>query len=286
MNERQYIQQYRGILSTVFEARKAFSGAFAPLQTLDGIQHNAKAFSVKTNATPVVIGDYDKGENVAFGTGTANSSRFGKMTEVIYQDTDVPYAFDLVIHEGLDRHTVNNDLNAALADRFKLQSEAQTRYFNTRNGKFLADNAGKAVVLAKYADEEIKKLFNELDAYYTDNEVNADVVVYLRSEFYSAIVDMAQNTHAKGSSVSLDSNGLAKYKDFRLEKTPAKYFPKDVVAIFSPNAIAIPFVGIETARTIEATNFDGVELQAAAKGGEYIVDENKKAVVKVTMASV
>ena len=281
---RQYVPQYRQVLSTVFGARAAFRGALAPLQTLDGIQFNSKAFSVKTNSTPVVIGsEYAKGANDGgFGDGTGKTSRFGNMTEVIYADTDVNYDYELTIHEGLDRYTVNNDLNAAVADRFKLQSEAQTRQMNNRIGVFLDTNAGKAEVLTDFQEASIKALFNKLDAYYTDLEVTAPITVYLRSEFYSAIVDMTSNTSAKGSSVSLDSNGLAKYKDFTLEKTSAKYFPSGTIALLSPDSVTIPFVGIQTARTIEATDFDGVELQAAAKAGTFILDDNKKAVVKIT----
>ena len=42
------------------------------------------------------------------------------------------------------------------------------------------------------------------------------------------------------------------------------------------------FVGISTTRTIESVDFDGVQLQGAAKGGTYTLDDNKKAIVKVT----
>lgn len=93
---------------------------------------------------------------------------------------------------------------------------------------------------------------------------------------------MASVTSAKGATISLDENGLPKYKGFTLEETPAQYFETGVIAIFSPNGIVIPFVGISTARVIEAENFDGVKLQAAAKGGTYTLDDNKKAICKVT----
>lgn len=280
---RRYEKQYAGMLQTVFGIRKAFAKTLAPIQILDGVQENAKAFSVKTNATPVVIGTYSTGENDGgFGDGSGAKSRFGNMTEVKYDNADVEYDYTLSIHEGLDRYTVNNDLDAAVADRLKLQSEAQTRQMNTKIGKFLAENAGKTEALADFEEKTIKSLFNKLDAYYTDLEVAVDITVYLRSELYSAIVDMASNTSAKGSSVSIDTNGLLKYKDFILEKTPSKYLPTGTLAVFSPDGIVIPFVGISTARTIEATEFDGVKLQAAAKGGTYILDDNKKAVVKVT----
>lgn len=283
-----YVPQYRNILSTVFNAKAAFRGALAQLQTLDGIQSNAKAFSVKTSSTPVVIGDdYLTGANDGgFGDASGKKSRFGDMTEVIYQDTDVNYDYELTIHEGIDRYTVNNDLNAALADRFNLQAQAQTRKVNVRTGKFLSDNAGHTETLADFTEANVKTLFNTVDTYYTDLEVDAQITVYLKSELYNAILDMASTTSAKGSSISLDDNKLLKYKDFVLVKTPAKYFQTGVLAIFSPDGIVIPFIGISTARTVEAIDFDGVELQAAAKGGTYVLDDNKKAIVKVTSVGV
>ncbi|HES3276615.1 phage capsid protein [Streptococcus canis] len=280
---RRYEKQYAGILQTVFGVRKAFTGALSPIQVLDGVQENAKAFSVKTNNTPVVIGTYKTGANDGgFGDGSGANSRFGDLTEIKYENTDVEYDYTLTIHEGLDRYTVNNDLNAAIADRLKLQSEAQTRQMNKRIGKFMSDNAGQTEALADFTDDNVKALFNKVNAYYINQEVTAPVTIYLRPELYNAIIDMTANTSAKGSSVSIDNNGLARYKGFTLVETPAQYFDTGVLAVFSPDGIVIPFVGISTARSIEATAFDGVLLQAAAKGGTYILDDNKKAVVKVT----
>ncbi|WP_438467949.1 phage capsid protein [Streptococcus pluranimalium] len=280
---RRYEKQYAGILQTVFGVKSAFTGALSAIQVLDGVQENAKAFSVKTNNTPVVIGTYKTGENDGgFGDGSGANSRFGNLTEIKYENTDVEYDYTLTIHEGLDRYTVNNDLNAAVADRLKLQSEAQTRQMNTKIGKFLSDAAGQTEALADFTEEQVKALFNKVSAYYINTEVTAPVAIYLRPELYNAIIDMTANTSAKGSSVSIDNNGLARYKGFALVETPAQYFQEGTLAVFSPDGIVIPFVGISTARTIEATEFDGVKLQAAAKGGTYILDDNKKAVVKVT----
>ncbi|HFI2472217.1 TPA: phage capsid protein [Streptococcus suis] len=280
---RRYEKQYAGILQTVFGVRAAFTGALSPIQVLDGVQENAKAFSVKTNNTPVVIGEYKTGENDGgFGDASGLNSRFGKLTEIKYQNTDVDYDYVLSIHEGLDRYTVNNDLNAAIADRFKLQSEAQTRQMNKRIGKYLSDNAGVTEALADFTEDKVKALFNKVSAYYINQEVTAAVTIYLRPELYNAIIDMTANTSAKGSSVSIDTNGLARYKGFALVETPAQYFDTGVLAVFSPDGIVIPFVGIATARTIQTEDFDGVKLQAAAKGGTYMLEDNKKAVVKVT----
>ena len=113
---RRYEKQYRDMLETVFGVTAAFQGTLAPIQILDGVQENAT--------------DANSG---GFGDATGNS-RFGKMTEIKYENTDVLYNYTLSIHEGLDRYTVNNDLNAAVAERLKLQSEAQTRTINKRVG--------------------------------------------------------------------------------------------------------------------------------------------------------
>ena len=283
---RVYTKEYAKTLATVFGVQKAFANALAPLQILDGVQQNSKAFSVKTNGTPVVIGEYKTGANDVFGDGTGANSRFGNLTEVIYQDTEVDYDYTLAIHEGLDRFTVNNDFQAAVAERLALQAEAQTRKANKRIGEYLSTVAGVTETLAKFDEADIKALFNKLSAYYVNNEVTALVTVYLRAELYNAIIDMSANTSAKGSSVSIDNNGLAKYKGFTLVETPSQYFKAGDVAIFTPNGLVIPFIGISTARTIEAQEFDGIKLQAAAKGGQYILDDNKKAVVKVTSATI
>lgn len=279
---RQYAPQYRQMLSTIFNVQKAFAGVLAPIQTLDGVQFNSKAFLVKTNATPVVVGTYNTDANKAFGTGTEAGSRFGELKEVIYQDTEVNYDYLLAIHEGIDRYTVNNDLNAAVADRLRLHSEAQTREVNKRVGKFLSDNAGETKELADLKEATIQKLFNQVNVYAVNTEINAPIKCYLRPQVYNAIVDMASTNKSKGSNVSIDTNGLLKYKNVELNEVPEQYFQNNVVAIFAPDGIVIPFIGIETARTVEAQEFDGVKLQAAAKGGTFVLDDNKKAIIKVT----
>lgn len=282
---RQYAPQYRQMLSTIFNVQKAFAGALAPIQTLDGVQFNSKAFLVKTNATPVVVGTYNPDSTKVFGAGTGTGSRFGDLKEVIYQDTEVGYDYTLAIHEGIDRYTVNNDLNAAVADRLRLHSEAQTREVNKRIGKFLSANAGETKELAKLDETNIKNLFNQVNVYVTNTEINAPIKCYIRAQVYNAIIDMASTNKSKGSNINIDTNGLVKYKNIELIVVPEQYFENNVVAIFSPDGIVIPFIGIETARTVEAEDFDGVKLQAAAKGGTFVLDDNKKAIIKVTSAT-
>lgn len=285
-NARRYESQYKGILSAVFNAKAAFSGAFAPIQAVDGITSTTKAFSVKTNATPVVIGSYSDDENVGFGTGTGKSSRFGDRTEVIYADTDVDFSYSLAIHEGIDIATVNAGLNDAVADRLDAQSIAQVRYMNQKNGKFLSDNASKTLTMvdanSKYTEENINALFNAAAKEFTNNEIDTDKTAYLAPDLYQAVVDLTNATSLKGATVSLDNNTVPKYKGFKLEETPDKYFVTGEVAYFTADGVAIPFVGIATARTIDSEDFDGKALQAHAKGGQFILDDNKKAVLKAT----
>ena len=282
---RVYTPQYTKVLSTIFGVQKAFAGALAPIQTLDGIQHNTKAFMVKTNNTPVVVGTYNADSTKVFGAGTGLGSRFGELKEVVYQDTEVNYDYTLAIHEGLDRFHVNNDLDVAVADRLRLHSEAQTREMNKKIGKFLSTNAGETKELAKLDEASIQKLFNQVNAYVTNTEINAPIKCYIRVQVYNAIIDMASTNKSKGSNINLDSNGLLKYKNIELIVVPEQYFENNVVEIFYPDGIVIPFIGIETARTVEAEDFDGVKLQAAAKGGTFVLDDNKKAIIKVTSAT-
>lgn len=284
----QYTPQYRQALETVFGVRRAFDNALMPLQLHEGIRHNAKAFTLKTNNTPVVIGTYDKGANVGMGTGTGKSNRFGDRTEVIYTDTDVPYDYELSIHEGLDITTVNNDLEAAVIDRLYLQSEAQVRKMNERHGEFISTNAGVAKVIpAALTSADVLELFNDASTDITNLEVVVPVTAYVAPDLFNAIVDNDLTTTSKGSTVNIDGNIINDFKGFRIEKLPERYFAetdtKQDVAYFVPNGSILPFVGIELARAIESEDFAGVALQALAKGGTFIMDDNKKAVIKATL---
>src|SRR5690625_1444572 len=161
---RSYQPQFKELLQAVFRTQAYFRDFFGGnIEALDGVQHNETAFYVKTSDIPVVVGTaYNKGENVGFGTGTANSTRFGPRTEIIYTDTPVPYTWEWAFHEGIDRHTVNNDFNATIADRLDLQAQAKIRLFNQHHGAFISDVAGHTETLADYSNDAVLTLFNEL----------------------------------------------------------------------------------------------------------------------------
>lgn len=274
---RTYTKQFAQLMQTVFGVQSVFAPTFGELQALDGVQNNATAFSVKTNDVPVVVGEYDTGTNVAFGTGTGNSTRFGERQEIIYTDTDVPYEFNWAMHEGLDRFTVNNDLNAAVADRLNLQAQAKVRMFNTKLGAALIAAATSVAGNDLGEVDDVNAIFEAAVEKYTNLEVVVPVRAYVTAAVYNAIIDHNLVTSNKGSAVNIDENGIVRFRDIVITKVPEKYMGGKAI-IFTPDNIGRAFTGIVTTRTIESEDFDGVALQGAGKAGSFILDDNKKAI--------
>ena len=254
------------------------------LEVLDGVRENETAFYVKTSDIPVVVGTgYDKTATKAFGTGTGNSSRFGERKEIIYTNTPVNYSWGWNFHEGIDRHTVNNDFDVAVADRLELQARAKTKQFNKQHGKFISTSSGKALSVTDYTADNVLKLFNELSKYFNNIEAVGTKKIKVCSDLYNAVSDHPLNTTAKNSTVNIDGNEVVKFKGFLVEEIPDELFQSKECAYAYIAGVAKAFTGINTARTIESEDFDGVALQGAGKAGEFIPNDNKKAVVKVTI---
>lgn len=270
---RLYQKQFIGLMQTVFGVQSTFTPTFGALQALDGVQNNAIAFSVKANDVPVAVGTYNTDPNVAFGTGTSNSNRFGPMKEIVYGDIDVPYSFGWSFNEGIDQLTVNNDLNSAVADRLNLQAQAKTRMFNSKLGAYLVASA--AADLGAVTD--VNKVFEEASERYTDLEVVVPVRAYVTAEVYNAIIDHQLVTSYKGSAVNIDENGIVRFRDIVVTKTPTRYMAGKSI-IFAPDNIGRAFTGINVVRTIQSENFAGVALQGAGKAGQWISDDNRQAI--------
>lgn len=283
---RTYQKEFKGLLQAVFKKQSYFGDFFTGgIEALDGVQHNETAFYVKTSDIPVVFGEgYDKGAAVAFGAGTSKTSRFGERTEIIYTDTPVNYTWNWVFHEGIDRHTVNNNFDVAVADRLELQAQAKTQKFNAQHSKFIAESAGKTEALSAYTADAVLELFNKLAKYFTNIHAIGERVAKVNSDLYNAIVDHPLTTSAKGSAANIDANGVVRFKGFLIEEVPEDVLQDNVAAYAYIRGVAKAFTGINTARTVESEDFDGVALQGAGKAGEYIPEDNKKAVVKITGA--
>lgn len=279
--ERRYEKQFKDFLEAVFGHRAYFRDFFGGgIETLDGVANNATAFSVKTNDMPVVIGTYSKDKDTAFGTGTSKSNRFGERKEVIYKDTDVPYTWGWAYHEGIDIHTVNMDPDAAIADRLDLQANAKLEDFNGNHSKFVSASAGETIDAAEHTD--VLSLFNALSKYFTNAKTIGTRVAKVRPEIYNQIVDHPSATTSKHSGANVDKNEILMFKSFQIEELPDDAFQENETVYAYIKDVAKAFTGINTARTIESEDFDGVALQGAGLAGEYIPTDNKAAVVKVT----
>ena len=268
-----YQKQFIGLMQTVFGVHSTFTPTFGALQALDSVQNNAIAFSVKANDVPVAVGTYNTDPNVAFGSGTSNSNRFGPMKEIIYGDIDVPYSFGWSFNEGIDQLTVNNDLNAAVADRLNLQAQAKTRLFNSKLGAYLVASAAADLG----AVDDVNKVFEAASERYTDLEVVVPVRAYVTAEVYNSIIDHQLVTSSKGSAVNIDENGIVRFRDIIVTKTPTRYMDGKSI-IFAPDNVGRAFTGINVVRTIQSENFAGVALQGAGKAGQWISDDNRQAI--------
>ncbi|MHA6258349.1 phage capsid protein [Sporosarcina sp. CAU 1771] len=277
-----YQPQFKALLQAVFEKRAYFADFFGgSLEALDGVQHNDSAFSVKTSDIPVVVGTYNKGANIGMGTGTSSTSRFGERKEIIYTNTPVPYTWEWAIHEGIDRFTVNNDMNSAVADRLDLQAQAKIGQFNAKHSLFISTVAGHEEKLADYTADSVLELFNTLSTYFVNIEAVGVKTAKVNPALYNAIVDHPLTTSGKNSSANIDENGIIKFKGFLIEEIPDAQLQTDEYAYAYIQGVGKAFTGINTARTIESEDFDGVALQGAGRAGEFILDDNKIAVVKV-----
>ena len=283
---RTYQKDFKGLLQAVFKKQAYFADFFGGgIEALDGVQHNETAFYVKTSDIPVVFGTgYSKDANTAMGTGTGKGSRFGDRTEIIYTDTPVNYTWGWNFHEGIDRHTVNNNFDVAVADRLDLQAQAKTQQFNAKHSAFIAASAGHTESLADYSNDAVLALFNKLHKYFTNIHAVGERLVKVNSDLYNAIVDHPLTTTAKNSAARIDDNGIVRFKGFVIEEIPEDVLSGNVVAYAYIRGVGKAFTGINTARTVESEDFDGVALQGAGKAGEYIPEDNKKAVVKITGA--
>lgn len=283
-----YRPQFVRALSLLFQKRSYFANFFdGGIATQDDIAENDTVFTLKINQQPVVAKRYDIDPNKAFGTGTANSTRFGDRTEIVYKTVAVPYTWDYGWHEGIDRATVNMDEATAIADRIKAQAEFKMSQFNKAHGKFISDNAtaltNSTVAGANPTQAEVVAAFNEAFELFTNLEAIGTKRAYVTPEVWNLIVDsgLAVND-AKAAGVNVATNYIYSFKEFILELTPKSVMggANDLI-YFTIDRAAMAFTGVATARTIESEDFDGKAFQGRGRAGEYILDDNKQVVKKL-----
>lgn len=280
-----FTREYAGLLQNIFEKKQLFLRTFGgSLQVKDGITNKDTFIDLKISDTDVVIQKYDTGENVAFGTGTGNSNRFGERKEIKSVDVQVPYEAPLAIHEGVDNFTVNDDADQVIQERAALHAEAWVEQINGMLSKALSANASKTLT-GNLDEEGVIKTFNEASKIFLNNKVAKGLprVAYVNADVYNFLVDSKLASTSKNSTVNIDGNEYRVFKGFILDELPDDYFQKGENIVFAADNVGVAGVGIEIYRMLDSEDFAGVAIQSAAKFGKYIPEKNKKAILKAKL---
>lgn len=217
-----YTKQYAGILPDLFESRTSFLRSFGgTVQVHSDAEYNDKFLTLKTSDTDVTIQAYSTGANVAFGTGTGESSRFGERKEVKSVDTTVDWETPLAIHEGIDRFTVNDIPQQVVAERLALHGVAWAEHVDGMLGKALSDNASETLE-GELTEEGVVQAFVDARKAFVNNKVSRNVawVAYVNTDVFNLLVDSKLATTAKNSSANIDNQTLYAFKGFLLVELP------------------------------------------------------------------
>ena len=286
MSTKIFTKNYMAMLAKITESRSRFLRSFGgQIQIYDGVADSDTMLHLKVNNTKAVIKKYDKGENVAFGTGTGSTNRFGQRLEIKSVDLTVPYEAPIAIHEGIDNVTVNDVADKVVAERLEENALAQTEYINELLAKALSDNASETLA-DQMTEDGVTKTFSAAHKKFVNNKISKSIawVAYVTSDVYDFLIDSKLATTAKNSSANIDDQTMYKFKGFVLEETPDEYFQEGEQVMFAADGVGIAGVGLQIVRTIDADDFYGVAIQGAGKYGKYIADENKAGILKAKLA--
>lgn len=278
-----YTKEYAGLLQDIFASKQHFLRTFGGnLQVVDGVSNKDTFLELKVSDTDVTIQSYSTDPNVAFGTGTGNTNRFGERKEIVSVDVQVEYEAPLAIHEGVDNMTVNDNAEQVIAERTAQHAEAWTEQVNGLLSKALSDNASETLT-----ETDIVKAFAKAREKFVNNKVSKNInwVAYVSPEVYTTLVLNDKITTAKNSSVNIDKAELEMHNGFIIEELPTEYFQEGENVIFAADNVGVVGVGIEVYRILDSEDFAGVAIQSAAKYGKYIPEKNKKAILKANVAT-
>ena len=280
-----YTQAYAGQLPDLFVKKSRFLRAFGGnIQTIIGAEADEDFLKLKVSDTDVVIQEYSTEPNVAFGTGTGNSNRFGPRKEVKSVDLQVPFDTPLAIHEGIDSYTVNDIPDQVVAERLALHGIAWAERYDGVMSKVLSDTAS-ATLTGTLDEAGVTKAFNDAHKAFVNNRVSRNIawVAYVNTDVYNLLVDNKLATTAKNSETNVDDQAVYKFKGFIIEEVEDDKFQTGENIVFAADNVGVAGVGIPVTRTIDSEDFAGVALQGAGKLGKYVPEKNKKAILKATL---
>lgn len=281
MTTKIYTKEYAGLLRDIFEAKQHFLRTFGgTLQVRDGVTQKDIFMDLKVSDTDVTVQEYSTDEDVAFGTGTGNTNRFGPRKEIVSVDLQVLYESELAIHEGVDNMTVNDNADQVIAERAALHAEAWVEQINGFLSKALSDNASEEL-----SETDVVEAFRVAREKFVNNKVTKDIswVAYVAPDVYSVLYDSGKITTAKNSNVNIDRAELPMHQGFIVEELPEEYFQADENIVFAADNVGVVGTGIQVYRILDSDDFAGVAIQAAAKYAKYIPEKNKKAILKANV---
>lgn len=281
-----YTKEYAGMLPDIFEGKSAFLRVFGGnLQTIAGKEADSKFLHLKTTDTDVVIQEYNTGENVAFGTGTGSSNRFGPRKEVKSVDVEVDFDKPLAIHEGIDNYTVNDIPSQVVAERLALHATAWAEYYDDIMSQTISAKASETLE-GVLTEAGVTKVFADAHKIFVNNKVSKSVarVAYVTADLFNFLVDSELAKVDKRSSADIDEQSMYKFKGFLLEELPDDKFQTNDDAYFVADNVGVAGIGIPVTRTMDSEDFYGVALQGAGKLGKYIPKKNEKAILKAQLS--
>lgn len=282
-----YTKNYAGMLPDLFIKKTPFLRVFGgALQVKVDAEYNENFMDLKISDTDVTIQTYSKDANVAFGTGTGNSNRFGERKEVKSTDVTVKWEEPLAIHEGIDKFTVNDITDQVIAERLALHGVAWAGQVNTWLGKAISDNASETLT-GELTEDGVTAMFASARKKFVNNKVSSSIawVAYVTADVYNFLIDSKLATTGKHSSANVDTQTLYMFKGFELEELPDDQFVATENAYFTAIGIGVAGVGIEVARAMDSEAFNGSVLQAAGQYANYVPAKNKKAILKAKLTA-
>lgn len=280
-----YTTQYAGIVPSIFEAKSAYLRVFGgAIQTIQGAEADEDFLKLKISDTDVVIQEYSTDPDVAFGTGTGNSNRFGPRKEVKSIDATVEFDQPLAIHEGIDKFTVNDIPDQVVAERLALHAVAWAERYDEVMLDTISGFANRTLT-GELSEDGVTDVFVEARKHFVNNKVSKNInwVAFVTPDVYNFLIDSNLATTAKNSSANVDTQTLYQFKGFILEELSDDKFKEGEQIYFAAENVGVAGLGIPVTRAIDSEDFAGVALQGAGKLGKYIPEKNRVAILKATL---
>lgn len=280
-----YTTDYAGIVPSIFEAKSAYLRVFGgTIQTIQGAEADEDFLKLKISDTDVVIQEYSTDPDVAFGTGTGNSNRFGPRKEVKSIDATVEFDQPLAIHEGIDKFTVNDIPDQVVAERLALHAVAWAERYDEVMLDTISGYANRTLT-GELSEDGVTDVFVEARKHFVNNKVSKNInwVAFVTPDVYNFLIDSKLATAAKNSSANVDTQTLYQFKGFILEELSDDKFKEGEQIYFAAENVGVAGLGIPVTRAIDSEDFAGVALQGAGKLGKYIPEKNRVAILKATL---